>query len=356
MTIFDAIFVANSPRQWALALVVGLATFLALNLALRIIRGRAVKFAARTTTGWDDVIVLALGKTYPLFIPILSLSAALGALEVPERFRNVVEIAAILSLLLQLGIWMSAGFGGWLQRYTAREMTGDAAAATTMSALAFAIRLVLWTVILLLALDNLGINITALVAGLGVGGIAIALATQNILGDLFASLSIVLDKPFVLGDFVAVDDFRGNVEHIGLKTTRIRSLSGEQLVFSNSDLLGSRLRNFGRMAHRRVVFSLGVTYQTPRDKLSLIPDIMRAAIEEQDKTRFDRSHFKEFGDFSLNFESVYYVLSREFNDYMDIQQAVNLRVHERFEAEGIEFAYPTQTVFVAGERATREPA
>jgi small-conductance mechanosensitive channel len=351
MTILDAIFVANSPRQWALALAVGLATFLALSLALRIVRGRAARFAAGTTTGWDDVVVLALGRTQPLFIRILSLSAALGALEVPERFRDVVEIAAVLSLLLQLGLWITAGFGGWLQRYTQREMTGDAAAATTMSALAFAIRLVLWTVILLLALDNLGINITALVAGLGVGGIAIALATQNILGDLFASLSIVLDKPFVLGDFVAVDEHMGNIEHIGLKTTRVRSLSGEQLVFSNSDLLGSRLRNFGRMAHRRVVFPLGVTYQTPRDKLSLIPGIVRAAIDEQDKTRFDRSHFKEFGDFSLNFESVYYVLSREYNDYMDIQQAINLRVHEQFEAEGIEFAYPTQKLFVAGDGA-----
>ncbi|MGI9140876.1 MAG: mechanosensitive ion channel family protein [Gemmatimonadaceae bacterium] len=356
MTILDSILFANSPRQWALALAVGLGTFLALSMALRIIRGRLARFAAKTTTDWDDVVVLALAKTHGLFIPVLSLSAALGSLEVPLRFRNVVEIVAVLSLLLQVGMWLSAGFGGWLQRYTARELTGDAAAATTMTAVAFAIKLVLWTVILLVALDNLGINITALVAGLGVGGIAIALATQNILGDLFASLSIVLDKPFVLGDFVAVDDLRGNVEHIGLKTTRIRSLSGEQLVFSNSDLLGSRLRNFGRMAHRRVLFSVGVTYQTPRDKLTLIPGIVRAAIEEQDKTRFDRSHFKEFGDFSLNFESVYYVLSREFSDYMDIQQAVNFRLHERFEAEGIEFAYPTQTLFVAGENALRPPA
>jgi small-conductance mechanosensitive channel len=352
VTILDSIFLTNSPRQWALALVVALGTFLVLTVVLRIIRGRVAKFAERTTTAWDDVFFHALGRTHRLFIPILSLSAGLGALEVPARFRNVVEIVAVLSLLLQLGIWVSAGFGGWLQRYTARELTGDAAAATTMAAMAFAIRLVLWTVILLVALDNLGVNITALVAGLGVGGIAIALATQNILGDLFASLSIVLDKPFVLGDFVMVDEHMGNVEHIGLKTTRIRSLSGEQLVFSNSDLLGSRLRNFGRMAHRRVVFPLGVTYQTPRHKLSLIPDIVRAAIEEQDKTRFDRSHFKEFGDFSLNFESVYYVLSREFNDYMDIQQAVNLRVHERFEAEGIEFAYPTQTLFVAASSST----
>jgi small-conductance mechanosensitive channel len=138
----------------------------------------------------------------------------------------------------------------------------------------------------------------------------------------------------------------GSVEHIGLKTTRLRSLSGEQLVFSNTDLLGSRIRNYGRMYERRVVFKLGVTYQTPREKLSQIPTIIREAIEEQDNTRFDRSHFQAYGDFSLNFESVYYIASPDYNLYMDIQQAVNLKIHERFEQESIEFAYPTQTLFV----------
>ena len=186
-----------------------------------------------------------------------------------------------------------------------------------------------------------------MVAGLGVGGIAVALATQNILGDLFASLSIVLDKPFVIGDFLIVGDFMGSVEYVGLKTTRLRSLSGEQLVFSNTDLLGSRIRNYGRMYERRVVFKLGVTYQTPREKLSRIPAIIREAIETQDNSRFDRSHFQAYGDFSLNFESVYYIGSPDYNLYMDVQQAVNLRIHERFEEESIEFAYPTQTLFVA---------
>jgi small-conductance mechanosensitive channel len=220
-----------------------------------------------------------------------------------------------------------------------------------MTAVGFVARLVLWSVILLLALDNLGVDVTALVAGLGVGGIAVALAVQNILSDLFASLSIVLDKPFAVGDFLIIDSFLGSVEHVGLKTTRLRSLSGEQLVFSNTDLLGSRIRNYGRMFERRVVFKIGVTYQTPRDKLTKIPGIIREAIEAQDKTRFDRSHFNEYGEFSLNFESVYYVLGPDYNLYMDIQQAINLRIHERFEEEGIEFAYPTQTLFLARQGA-----
>jgi small-conductance mechanosensitive channel len=179
---------------------------------------------------------------------------------------------------------------------------------------------------------------------------------QNVLGDLFASLSIVLDKPFVLGDFLIVDEHLGNVEHIGLKTTRVRSLWGEQLIFSNSDLLNSRIRNLGRMQERRTVFALGVTYQTPREKLTRIPGILREAVEAQEKTRFDRSHFKAYGDFSLNFETVYYVTVADYNAYMDVQQAINLRIHERFEEEGIEFAYPTQTLFLVRQGTQADAA
>jgi small-conductance mechanosensitive channel len=207
-------------------------------------------------------------------------------------------------------------------------------------------KFILWSSILLLALNNLGINVTSLIAGLGIGGVAVALAIQNILGDLFASLSIVLDKPFVIGDFLMIGDFMGSVEYIGLKTTRIRSLSGEQLVFSNSDLLGSRIRNYGRMFERRVVFSIGVTYQTPRERLKLIPEIIREAIESKSKTRFDRCHFMKYGDYALMFETVFYVLSPDYNAYMDIQQAIYFEIHERFEQEQIEFAYPTQKLFV----------
>jgi len=175
----------------------------------------------------------------------------------------------------------------------------------------------------------------------------VALAAQNILGDLFASLSIVLDKPFVVGDFLIVGDFLGSVEKVGVKTTRLRSLSGEQLVFSNNDLLGSRIRNYGRMFERRVLFSIGVIYQTPPDKLRLAATILREAVQAQDKVRFDRAHFKSYGDFALSFEVVYYVLSPDYNVYMDIQQAINLLIYERFAEEQIEFAYPTQTLFVS---------
>ncbi len=188
-------------------------------------------------------------------------------------------------------------------------------------------------------------------AGLGIGGIAVALAVQNILGDLFASLSIVLDKPFVIGDFIIVNEFLGTVEHIGLKTTRIRSLSGEQVIFSNADLLRSRIRNFKRMFERRVTFSIGVTYQTPSDKLERISALLKEIVVKQPKARFDRAHFKEFGDSALIYEVVYYVQNPDFNVYMDIQQAINIEIVRRFEEESIEFAYPTRTIHVKQEPA-----
>jgi small-conductance mechanosensitive channel len=204
----------------------------------------------------------------------------------------------------------------------------------------------IWLVLILVALDNLGINIKTLIAGLGISGIAVALAVQNILGDLFASLSIVLDKPFVIGDFIIVNEYLGTVENVGLKTTRIRSLSGEQLVFSNGDLLKSRIRNFKRMYERRVVFSIGVLYQTPYEKLRLIPKMIREIIENQKPVRFDRAHFKEYGDYSLKFEIVYWIHSPDYNIYMDIQQAINLEIYKKFEETDIAFAYPTQTLLL----------
>jgi small-conductance mechanosensitive channel len=173
------------------------------------------------------------------------------------------------------------------------------------------------------------------------------LAVQNVLGDLFASLSIVLDEPFVIGDFITVEEYMGTVEHIGLKTTRVRSLTGEQLVFSNSDLLDSRIRNYGRMADRRVSFTLGVACETPYEKLVEIPAIVQEIVEAQPQTRFGRAHFESYGDFSLDYEIVYYMLTSDYDVFMDTQQAINLQILRRFAEEGIQLPYPTQTVFVA---------
>ena len=204
----------------------------------------------------------------------------------------------------------------------------------------------LWVMLALVALNRLGFDVTALITGLGVGGIAIALAVQNVLGDLFAALAIVIDKPFVVGDSITVDTMTGTVEHVGLKTTRLRSVNGEQLIFSNADLLKSRIRNFKRMEERRVLFLISVTYDTPPDTVERIPTMLREAVESQKQVRFDRSHFVSYGDSSLNFETVYFVTTADYLTYADINQAVNLAIYRRFAAEKIDFAYPTRTLFV----------
>lgn len=216
-----------------------------------------------------------------------------------------------------------------------------------MRALAFVAKFVIYSIVLLVALDNVpGVEITTLIASLGIGGVAVALAVQNILGDLFASLSISLDKPFVIGDFITVGDDAGQVEQIGLKTTRLRSISGEQLIFSNSDLLNSRVRNYKRMQERRIVFSFGVVYSTPAAQLEEIPRRVQEIIEQQENARFDRAHFKSFGNSSLDYEVVYYVLSNDYALYMTIQQAINLALYRLFQEQEIEFAFPTRTVYV----------
>ena len=343
---FTRVFYGNPVWVWLLAVSVAIAAILLLRLLRRLVLRRLRRFAGRTVTQIDDLVADLFAKTRLFFLIAIALYAGSLALSFPPNVSTVINTLAVLALLIQMGIWGTGMATFLIARAVKRKLEEDAATATSMAALGFIVKLVLWAVILLLALDNLGVDITALVAGLGIGGIAVALAVQNVLGDLFASLSILLDKPFVIGDFIIVDDLLGTVERIGLKTTRVRSLYGEQLIFSNSDLLNSRIRNYKRMFERRIVFGLGVTYQTPHEKLAQIPEMIREIIEAQEQTRFDRAHFKEYGDFALQFEVVYYVLVPDYNVYMDIQQAINLTIYERFEQEGIEFAYPTQTLYI----------
>lgn len=335
------------PLDALLGVAIAIGAFALLLLARRVLLNRWGRFAETTTYSFDDDLVAMLRRTQWWFLLVVSLDIGALLVDLPEGGGRFLHSITVLAFLLQAGLWISTLFTQRLERYRVKRQQTDPGSVTTLGFVDFLGRVLLWSIILLLALDNLGVNVTALIAGLGVGGIAVALAVQNILGDLFASLSIVLDKPFAVGDFLAIGDMLGSVERVGLKTTRLRSLSGEQLVFSNSDLLQSRIRNYGRMYERRVVFEVGVTYQTPREKLEIIPGIMREAIDALEGTRFDRSHFKAYGDFSLLFETVYYVLSADYNRYMDIQQEVNLHIHRRFEEEGIDFAYPTQMLYIA---------
>lgn len=339
-------FYDNTALDWVYAGAVLLVALLVFYIIKWVTARRVARLAERTTRTWDDALVDVVQQTRGWFMLILAAFLGSRTLQLPPYVHDVLQMIAVLTLIVQAGLWGNVLITGGVQRHVQRRMKDDPASVMTIMALAFIGKLVLFTTLLLLALDNMGIEVTALIAGLGVGGIAVALAVQNVLGDLLASLSIVFDKPFVPGDFIVVGDQLGVVEKIGLKTTRLKSLSGEQLIFPNNDLLQSRVRNFKRMTERRVVFELAVSYKTPRHLLRQIPQMVREIIEHEPDTRFDRAHFKEFGSFALNFEVVYYVLSADFNLYMDRQQAINLAIHERFEHHGIEFAYPTQMLYI----------
>lgn len=345
----------NSLREWLFALASFVAVA-AVILAIKTFVGRRVAvFSKRTSNVWDNLIADCLQKIH--LIPILVLSLYLGSLllTLPGVVKVVLTKATILVLVFEAAILTVHGVKFWFEHFKQEKLESNPEAVTTLGSLSFLLRVVVWVAAALLALDNLGINITTLVAGLGITGIAVALAVQNVLGDLFASLSIVLDKPFVIGDFIIIDQYMGTIEKIGLKTTRIRSLSGEQLILSNGDLLKSRIRNYKRMNERRVVFSIGVTYQTPHEKIKAIPEMVKTIIERQEKTRFDRGHFKDFGAYALNYEFVYWMQEPDYVLFMNTQQTINLDIHQAFEQNGIEFAYPTQSVFVnASDPSNRE--
>jgi small-conductance mechanosensitive channel len=345
----------NSLQVWLTVLITTLILLVVLGLVRNRVGVRLRAIALRTQNTLDDAVVEAVLKTNWIFIIFVAIWFGAHWLVLPPSVREVLNGGLIFLLIIQTAIWGTTIIGEMVKHFVLLQVEGESTQIATTTALTFVGKLVLWSVALLLLLENIGFDVSALVTGLGVGGIAVALAAQNILGDLFASLSILFDKPFVVGDFIIVDDMLGTVEKVGLKTTRVRSLSGEQLVFSNNDLLGSRIKNYKRMEERRVVFTLGVTYQTRAEKLELIPVIINETIEEQDRVRFDRSHFKGYGDFALLFETVYWVTEPDYKLYMDIQQKINFDLFRRFEAEGIEFAYPTQTIHLSAGQKVGKP-
>lgn len=336
-------FLGNSLRTWVYALLVGGSALVAFWAVQRVLLPRLLRVALKAANGLDGCDQAVERKTKAWLPAILAAYAGSLVLTLPPKVAAWAGAIALTVLLVQLALWADAGIGFWLKRYQKLHEGGDGAG--NMSAVVFVSRLVLYSVVALLALDNLpNVQVTSLIASLGVGGIAVALAVQNVLVDLLASLSIAFDQPFVVGDYIVVDNYSGTVEHVGLKTTRVRSLSGEQLIFSNNDLLKSRIRNYKRMQERRVAFTIGVTRETPYEKLERIPGMIKGIVEVQAQTRFERAHFASFGDFSLSFETVYYMLDPNYGLYMDTQQAINLALIKRLAEEGIELAYPTQTL------------
>ena len=337
----------NSVTSWLVAGGIFVLT-LSVLLGLRVVvRRSAERMKSTAKTELLEIPFLVLGRTNLLFITIAALFAGGQALDTGPRIQHFLNSLLTIAFFWQLGVWFAAAVTIWIERRRQHSVAENRAALGSLGIIRFISNVVIWTLVMLATLDNLGVNITALVAGLGVGGVAVALALQNVLGDLFASLSIALDRPFVIGDFLAVDTFLGAVENIGIKSTRLRSLDGEQIIISNGDLLKSRVRNFGRMVERRVQFATAVAYGTPIEDIERIPGWIREFIEGEKDTRFDRSHFLRHGDKALEFESVYYVLSADYNKYMDIQQSINLKIHRRLAEHGIAFAIAPQGVIAS---------
>ena len=291
-----------------------------------------------------------------LFFLGVALLAGVSQLQLAPRYEKWLQYAWIVILVLQSALWVNRLISVSVQRAFERHRETNPSGATHLMLAGLVGRIVLWSMAVLIVLDNFGFNITTLMASLGIGGIAVALAAQNILGDVFSSVSIALDKPFVIGDFIVVDSFMGTVEYVGMKTTRLRSLGGEQIIFSNSELLKQRIRNYKRMQERRVLFEFGISYETEDAQVERIPHMIREIIVSHDaQVRFDRAHFKAYGESALQFEVVYYVLSADYNQYMDIQQAINLALLRKFRAHGIAFAHPIRSLHLSGAARERQP-
>jgi len=302
--------------------------------------GRMQKLAKKTKTQVDDMIVEFLSSLRTAFFAAVALAIASRVLILPSVVQRIIDAVALIVITVQAITLAERILELCITKFVMK--TGDGEAAPKF--LRFLIRFGLWSVGLLLVLSNLGINVTSLITGMGIGGIAIALAVQNILADLFSSFSLYVDRPFEVGDFIIVGQDMGTVKYVGLKTTRIQALQGEELVIPNSELTNSRVQNFRKMQRRRVVFSFGVTYDTSVKKLGAIPDMVHEIIGKAEHADIDRVHFQKFGESSLVFEVVFYVTSGDYNIFMDTQQEINLALTERFEKEGITFAFPTRTV------------
>jgi small-conductance mechanosensitive channel len=338
----------NTAERYLIAIGILIAGIVLIKIFKTIVLYRLKKWAEKTETTLDDFLIKGIEKS---IVPLLyygAFYAAITSLTLNPQTKKIVDIASLVILTFFIVRFVSSTIMFSLTYIIKKQERGEEKA-RQLRGMTVLINIFVWVIGIVFLMDNLGFNISAVVAGLGIGGIAIALAAQAILGDLFSYFVIFLDRPFEVGDFIVVADKVGTVEYTGIKTTRVRSLSGEQLVFSNTDLTNSRIHNFKKMMERRVVFKLGVIYQTTAAQLEEIPKIVKDIIASHQDIRFDRGHFASYGDFSLNFEFVYFVIGSDYVKYMDTQQSINLKIYSEFEKRGIEFAYPTQTVFVNKE-------
>lgn len=344
----DTQLLGISIANWLLALGVMVVSFVIARAGIGFLLRKVQILARRPNAHVSHIAVEVLSSTSNTLLLLASILIGVGVLDLPERWLGRVSSLWFVVAALQVGLWANRAIALTLLHYFARHSHRDIHQKSALATLSlWGAKVFLWAVVLLAMLSNLGVNITAFVASLGVGGIAVALAVQNILGDLFASLSIAVDKPFEVGDFIVVGSLAGTVEHVGLKTTRIRSLSGEQIVMANAQMISITIQNYKRLQERRIVFEFALPHECSLEQVKQVPAIVERIIRAQEKTRFDRSHFRGFGESALEFETVYIVLDPSYNVYMDIQQAINLGMMEAFANIGVRFATPARTVHVA---------
>jgi small-conductance mechanosensitive channel len=347
MSVLDVTLFGNTLTDWGISLLLFVLTFLLLQVIRRFILRRVTRLAERTKTDIDDLIADLLGNTKLFFLFILALYVASLGLTLPENVQSGIRILTGMASLLQVGFWGTGVLTYVVTRQVEARLKEDTGGATAINALGIIAKTILWAVVGLLALDNIpGVEVDSLIASLGIGGIAVALAVQNILGDLFAALMIALDQPFAIGHFIIAGDKSGTVEHIGLKSTRLRAPTGELLVLSNSELLKNPIRNFKHLQQRRSLFTFGVSYDTPAEKLEAIPELVKEIVEKYPVATFNRAHLKELGDFSIIYEVLYHVNVPDYQTFIEVQQAINLDILKRFAEEGIEMPYPTQAVIL----------
>ena len=317
----------------------------------RIFERYFTKWAKRTKTSLDDEILANIKKPIYFLVMILGAYYGLEFLSILKPYStelafsfSIVEILLVAYIITRVFNVVITWYG---EKRTKKEMSEH-----ILFLLKKIINAIVYLFAFIVILSVLKIDLSGIVVGLGVGGIAIAFALQNVLSDAFSAFSIYFDKPFEIGDYIVVGDYSGTVKKIGIKSTRVQLLQGEELVLSNSVLTTSSVRNFKKMRKRRISFSFGVTYDTPTNKLKKIPDIIRDIIDDNKLEyvdKIDRVHFTEFGDFSLNFDIVYYLKTKDYAKYMDTQQEINFAIKEAFEKEGIGMAFPTQTIFLNKE-------
>ncbi|HEX6848172.1 MAG TPA: mechanosensitive ion channel family protein, partial [Chitinophagaceae bacterium] len=330
-----------------------LISLVALRLIKKIAIVRLQKLSQKTNTTIDDFLMLLIERSVLPFFYILSIYVGISYLALESRIQNILKIVLLVAGTFFAIRLVTSAISYFVNTFTRSEIDAELKRKQARGILIIA-NIIVWILGIIFLIDNLGYDITTLVAGLGIGGIAIALAAQAVLGDLFSYFVIFFDKPFEIGDFIIIGDKMGTVEYIGIKTTRLRALGGEQLIMSNTDLTNSRVQNYKRMEKRRVVFSVGVLYETHPDKLRKIPAIIKKIIQEQTQVEFDRAHLSKFGSSSVDYEVVYYIAGADYNVFMDKQQLINLGIFEQFHNEGISFAYPTQTIYFGNSESENE--